>query len=122
MRYCHSDPSISLREALQSNYGPEASLSEGQGVGSSLSSVARIDFCCSNMRLDMNRRDILKLASLAVFPTVPGLAIILRPYAVPNSRPAAPSAPSGDGWMHEVKFDGYRVQAHKSCLLADIDG
>jgi bifunctional non-homologous end joining protein LigD len=21
--------------------------------------------------------------------------------------------PAGDGWMHEVKFDGYRVQAHK---------
>jgi hypothetical protein len=21
--------------------------------------------------------------------------------------------PTGDGWVHEVKFDGYRVQAHK---------
>jgi len=21
--------------------------------------------------------------------------------------------PAGDGWLHEVKFDGYRVQAHK---------
>ena len=21
--------------------------------------------------------------------------------------------PAGDGWVHEVKFDGYRVQAHK---------
>ena len=21
--------------------------------------------------------------------------------------------PVGDGWVHEVKFDGYRVQAHK---------
>jgi bifunctional non-homologous end joining protein LigD len=22
--------------------------------------------------------------------------------------------PTGDGWVHEVKFDGYRVQAHKA--------
>ena len=21
--------------------------------------------------------------------------------------------PAGDGWLHEVKFDGYRIQAHK---------
>src|SRR5262245_58609936 len=25
----------------------------------------------------------------------------------------AKSVPTGDGWLHEVKFDGYRVQAHK---------
>jgi bifunctional non-homologous end joining protein LigD len=25
----------------------------------------------------------------------------------------AKSVPAGDGWVHEVKFDGYRVQAHK---------
>jgi bifunctional non-homologous end joining protein LigD len=25
----------------------------------------------------------------------------------------AKSVPVGDGWVHEVKFDGYRVQAHK---------
>jgi bifunctional non-homologous end joining protein LigD len=23
------------------------------------------------------------------------------------------SPPVGDGWLHEVKFDGYRVQLHK---------
>src|SRR5215831_9778546 len=23
------------------------------------------------------------------------------------------AVPVGDGWLHEVKFDGYRVQAHK---------
>ena len=26
---------------------------------------------------------------------------------------AAKVVPAGDGWVHEVKFDGYRVQAHK---------
>jgi bifunctional non-homologous end joining protein LigD len=26
---------------------------------------------------------------------------------------AAKSVPVGDDWVHEVKFDGYRVQAHK---------
>jgi bifunctional non-homologous end joining protein LigD len=25
----------------------------------------------------------------------------------------AKEPPAGDGWLHEVKFDGYRVQAHK---------
>jgi len=25
----------------------------------------------------------------------------------------AKAVPTGDGWLHEVKFDGYRVQAHK---------
>ena len=22
--------------------------------------------------------------------------------------------PNGDAWLHEVKFDGYRMQAHKA--------
>src|SRR5262245_3746224 len=25
----------------------------------------------------------------------------------------ADDVPAGDGWLHEVKFDGYRVQIHK---------
>jgi len=25
----------------------------------------------------------------------------------------AEELPAGEGWLHEVKFDGYRVQAHK---------
>jgi bifunctional non-homologous end joining protein LigD len=25
----------------------------------------------------------------------------------------AKEVPAGDGWLHEVKFDGYRVQVHK---------
>ena len=33
---------------------------------------------------------------------------------IPPCRPiAAKTVPGGDGWVHEVKFDGYRVQAHK---------
>ena len=31
----------------------------------------------------------------------------------PCSPVPAKSVPAGDGWVHEVKFDGYRVQAHK---------
>jgi bifunctional non-homologous end joining protein LigD len=44
----------------------------------------------------------------------------LDPEAVPEFRfiqPCSPvpakAVPTGDGWVHEVKFDGYRVQAHK---------
>src|SRR5262245_7138672 len=32
----------------------------------------------------------------------------------------AKSVPTGDGWLHEVKFDGYRVQAHKVGLRVVI--
>jgi bifunctional non-homologous end joining protein LigD len=31
----------------------------------------------------------------------------------PCSPVTARSVPTGDAWLHEVKFDGYRVQAHK---------
>jgi bifunctional non-homologous end joining protein LigD len=24
------------------------------------------------------------------------------------------SAPKGEGWVYEVKFDGYRIQGHKA--------
>jgi bifunctional non-homologous end joining protein LigD len=33
--------------------------------------------------------------------------------SLPSSVPAK-AVPAGDGWVHEVKFDGYRVQAHKA--------
>jgi ATP dependent DNA ligase domain len=33
---------------------------------------------------------------------------------IPPCRPVfAKAVPVGDGWVHEMKFDGYRVQAHK---------
>src|SRR5215471_7037642 len=44
----------------------------------------------------------------------------LHPEAVSEFRfiePCSPirakEVPAGEGWLHEVKFDGYRVQAHK---------
>ena len=46
--------------------------------------------------------------------------ISLHPEAVsefrfipPCSPISAKEVPAGEGWLHEVKFDGYRVQAHK---------
>ena len=45
-------------------------------------------------------------------------AIQLHPEAfefrfIPPCRPIrARSVPAGDGWLHKVKLDGYRVQAH----------
>lgn len=35
----------------------------------------------------------------------------LIPFAVPVTRPLPPS---GDEWLHEVKFDGWRMQVHKA--------
>jgi bifunctional non-homologous end joining protein LigD len=41
-------------------------------------------------------------------------------------RPALPklkaSPPIGDGWLYELKFDGYRVQLHKDGLSLEIYG
>ena len=34
-------------------------------------------------------------------------------FIPPCSPICAKEVPAGDGWLHEVKFDGYRVQAHK---------
>src|SRR5215469_10499629 len=34
-------------------------------------------------------------------------------FIQPCSPIRAKTVPAGDGWVHEVKFDGYRVQAHK---------
>jgi bifunctional non-homologous end joining protein LigD len=34
-------------------------------------------------------------------------------FIPPCSPIPAKTVPTGDGWVHEVKFDGYRVQAHK---------
>jgi len=34
-------------------------------------------------------------------------------FIPPCSPIRAKEVPAGDGWVHEVKFDGYRVQAHK---------
>ena len=34
-------------------------------------------------------------------------------FIPPCSPIRAKEVPAGNGWLHEVKFDGYRVQAHK---------
>ena len=38
-------------------------------------------------------------------------------FIPPYSPVTAKSVPAGDDWMHEVKFDGYRVQVHKGSRL-----
>jgi hypothetical protein len=42
-----------------------------------------------------------------------------RPFAIPgpkiprpNNESAASKPPAGDQWIHEIKFDGYRLQIH----------
>ena len=36
---------------------------------------------------------------------------ILPPFVEPSLAKLSPSAPTGPQWLHEIKFDGYRVQA-----------
>jgi ATP-dependent DNA ligase len=35
-------------------------------------------------------------------------------FLTPSASVSNSSPPSGDGWIHEVKFDGWRAQLHKS--------
>ena len=41
------------------------------------------------------------------------------PPALPKLRA---SPPTGEGWLYELKFDGYRVQLHKAGLSSAIYG
>jgi bifunctional non-homologous end joining protein LigD len=36
---------------------------------------------------------------------------VLPDFVPPSLATLAPTAPSGEGWVHEIKFDGYRIQA-----------
>src|SRR6516164_3524344 len=39
---------------------------------------------------------------------------MLHPTFIPPCRPTPRREPPvGDGWFHEVKFDGFRIQVHK---------
>jgi ATP-dependent DNA ligase len=41
-----------------------------------------------------------------------GTLSAMLPYILP-AIPVLRAAPRGNGWLHEVKFDGWRVQVHK---------
>jgi bifunctional non-homologous end joining protein LigD len=41
-------------------------------------------------------------------------AVLTRPFIVPAQPTLRAVPPRGDEWLHELKFDGWRVQPHKS--------
>jgi bifunctional non-homologous end joining protein LigD len=43
-------------------------------------------------------------------------------FIQPCSPVTAKNVPAGDSWLHEVKFHGYRVQAHKVGSLFSRNG
>jgi hypothetical protein len=50
--------------------------------------------------------------SLRPMPLLPEAVTAYR-FIQPCNPIRAKEVPAGDGWLHEVKFDGYRVQVHK---------
>jgi bifunctional non-homologous end joining protein LigD len=48
-----------------------------------------------------------------------GVRVPFIPPALPKLRA---SPPTGEGWLYELKFDGYRVQLHKAGLSSAIYG
>ena len=42
------------------------------------------------------------------------------PFIIPAHPVLRDRPPKGDGWLHEVKFDGYRAQLHKAGKAAAI--
>ena len=59
-----------------------------------------------------NRKATRPSCSLAAIPLHRGVVSAFR-FIPPCSPIRVKEVPAGDGWLHEVKFDGYRVQAHK---------
>ena len=41
------------------------------------------------------------------------------PFILPSA-PVLKAPPSGAGWIHEIKFDGWRVQLHKDGEAATL--
>jgi len=39
--------------------------------------------------------------------------LLKTPFIIPTWPTSRAQPPTGDGWLHEVKFDGFRVQLHK---------
>nr|WP_111298538.1 DNA ligase D [Paracoccus saliphilus] len=58
-----------------------------------------------NGRLDAGKEELPRMPATAEKAEYPGFV----PPALATLRP---SAPSGKKWLHEIKFDGYRLQAH----------
>jgi bifunctional non-homologous end joining protein LigD len=42
-----------------------------------------------------------------------GRVLKRNPFIIPSAQVLKASPPRGDGWLHEVKFDGWRAQLHK---------
>jgi bifunctional non-homologous end joining protein LigD len=42
-----------------------------------------------------------------------GRVLKRNPFIVPSAPVSKASPPRGDGWLHEVKFDGWRLQLHR---------
>ncbi len=56
-----------------------------------------------------------KIGKKAAAPAIKGAATAPMPdFIPPQLATLKPQAPTGKGWVHEIKFDGYRLQAHLS--------
>jgi ATP-dependent DNA ligase len=49
----------------------------------------------------------------AIFSPPPRPRSGLPRYITPSAPTLRPTAPSGAEWLHEIKYDGYRVQGHE---------
>jgi bifunctional non-homologous end joining protein LigD len=47
-------------------------------------------------------------------PAVIGIKAPFPDFLEPALASSIDKVPSGDRWLHEIKFDGYRVQVHLS--------
>lgn len=75
-------------------------------AGREADSAARAD-ATNGKRRPTSKGSAGKLPSLKPYPreAMPG-------FIAPQLASSAPDAPTGSGWVHELKLDGYRIQAH----------
>jgi bifunctional non-homologous end joining protein LigD len=79
----------------------------GNGRKKSDASAAGKADAANGERRKITKRNAVKLPSLKPYPreAMPG-------FIPPQLASSAPDAPTGKDWVHELKLDGYRIQAH----------
>jgi bifunctional non-homologous end joining protein LigD len=65
-------------------------------------------------RLPPSKRQYVRTHAAALLARqIPGAKAVPFPgFIAPSLATLHPKAPSGDRWVHEIKYDGYRLQLH----------
>ncbi len=90
---------------------PMAEIAEGRGPGPKPFMLATKRTARSDDVWNSNKGDAAEARAAKAKPAPkPKKAAIMPDFIAPQLAKSLDRPPSGDGWTHEIKFDGYRVQ------------